>query len=522
MRWVSLMVALSGLQLPAATMQEIDARQTVVLANQNVPESIDLARYYMEQRGIPTNYLCILDLPTGETMARWYYENKLREPLQAFLREQHLIEQIHRDQSRIGEHENQWRTVKVSFRYLVSMYGVPLRIAETRPYLLAKISRLFDDPLQRDEAAVDSELSVLLWDALDIKGVAINTLYNTIAWPRGERQIRPVLIAARLDGPTPDIVRGMIDDVLLAEKNGLHGRVYVDSRSVRDPDYAIGDFWLREAAERFNRLGFEVILERNETLFKETFPMEDVAIYLGWYTEHVAGPFLQPDFRFRTGAIAYHLHSGSAKSVRTDHMYWAGPLLSRGAAAVMGAVNEPYLLYTPDLQVFADRIASGYSFGESAYLSQRVLSWQITVIGDPLYRPFTVGIEDRIRQLTESQNPDVAWEHIRRINQLAAFEQLNIALKLGREALSTLQSIALREKMADLYAKNEIWDEAMKEYRNIIKTSSRDITAIRVGQRVIWMLRHMKQTKLADEIEQEIKTRWPESPYLPHLKESKP
>lgn len=520
--WVSLLVTMAGFQLSAATMQELDARQTVVLANRNVPESIELARYYMEQRGIPTNHLCILDLPTGETMARWYYENKLREPLQEFLREQRLVEQVRRDESLVGEHENPWRTVKVSFRYLVSMYGVPLRIAESRPYLLAKISRLFDDPLQRDEAAVDSELSALLWEGLDIKGVVINALYNTVAWPRNDRHVRPVLIAARLDGPTPDIVRGMIDDVLLAEKDGLHGRVYIDSRSVRDPDYAIGDFWLREAAERFNRLGFEVLLERNESLFKDSFPMEDAAVYLGWYTEHVAGPFRQPGFRFRPGAIAYHLHSGSAKTIRSDELQWAGPLLARGAAAVMGAVHEPFLLYTPDLQVFADRIASGYSFGESAYFSQRVLSWQITVIGDPLYRPFSIGVDERIRQLSESKNQDVGWEQVRRINQLASFEQLNIALKFGRESLLSLNSFPLREKVADLYAKNDIWDEALKEYRNIIETSTSDITAIRVGQRVIWMLRVMKQTKLADEIEQGIVARWPDSPYLPHLQESMP
>jgi uncharacterized protein (TIGR03790 family) len=185
---VVLLAVVTGSNLSAATMQEIDARQTVVLANRNVPESIELAVYYMEQRGIPTNHLCVLDLPVGETIARWFYENNIREPVQAFLREQNLIEQVRRDHTRIGDHENQWRTVKVSFRYVVAMYGIPLRIAETRPYLLEKVSRLFEDPMQRDGAAVDSELSTLLWEGLDIKGVAHNPLYNTIAWPRNERQ----------------------------------------------------------------------------------------------------------------------------------------------------------------------------------------------------------------------------------------------------------------------------------------------------------------------------------------------
>ena len=40
------------------------------------------------------------------------------------------------------------------------------------------------------------------------------------------------------------------------------------------------------------------------------------------------------------------------------------------------------------MAVFFTRWLKGFSFGEAAYASQPVLSWQTTVIGDPLYRPF--------------------------------------------------------------------------------------------------------------------------------------
>ncbi len=516
---VSFLVARSGY---GARIQELDARQTVVLANANVPASVELARYYMERRGIPTNHLCVLDLPDGDTMARWFYENKLREPLQEFLREQKLVEQIRRETTRVGEHDNPWRTMKSSVRYVVSMYGVPLRIAETRPYWLAKLTRILEDPMQRDGAAVDSELSTLLWESYGIRGIVPNPLYNLTAWSRGERQLRPVLIAARLDGPSPEIVRGMIDAALLAEKDGLHGRVYIDQRSVKDPDYALGDFWLREAAFRFQRLGYEVIVDRNESLFSDVYPMEDAAIYLGWYAEHASGPFRQPGFRFRPGAVAYHLHSTSAYSLRTTDANWIGPLLAKGATAAMGAVDEPYLPYTPDLQVFADRLASGYSFGESAYLSQRALSWQITVVGDPIYRPFSIGIDERIAQLKESGNPELVWELMRRMNQFMEAQQFNLALSFGRETLQTYPELPLREKLAELYAKNDVWEEALKEFRTIVETAPGDMTSIRVGHRLIWILRMMKKDDLADEIEQGIIARWPDSPYLPFLKEGMP
>jgi uncharacterized protein (TIGR03790 family) len=504
-----------------ATMQEVDARQTVVIANRNVPESIELARYYMAARGIPTNHLCELDLPAGETMARWYYESKLRDPLLEFLRNRKLIEQIKRDDANAGG-EGSWRTVKHQIRYLVSMYGVPLRIADSRPYVLTRIARFVEEPMQHDRASVDSELACLLWDSYEIKGGQSNPYYNLVTWNRNERSQRPVMMAARLDGPEPSVVKRMIDDALLAEKNGLHGRGYVDMRNIRDADYAIGDFWFKEAAERLSRAGFDVVLDRQEALLPELFPMEDAAIYLGWYAENAAGPMMRKGFSFRPGAIAYHLHSSSAKTLRSKKDYWAGPLLAAGAAAVMGAVDEPYLNFTPDIQIFADRICTGYSLGESAYFSMRMVSWQITIVGDPLYRPFSVGLDDRIKQLDAANNADVEWEHVRRMNFFLAQQQLNVALNYGREILRQRESLVIREKLADLFAKNELWDEALREYLDVVSKTESDVTAIRVGQRAILLLRLLNRPEIADKKEAEIKSRWPDSLLLPFLENARP
>lgn len=506
----------------AATLPEIDARQAVVLANARVPASVELARYYMEQRGIPTNHLCVLDLPDGETIARWYYENSLRAPLQAFLRERGLIEQIQRDPSRVDDNQNGWRTVRVQFRYLVLMPGVPLRIAETRPFLLTKLARILDDPMQRDGAAVDSELALMLWDQYDIRGVVANPHYNLTTWPRGERQLRPLLITARLDGPSIETVRGMIDDALAAERTGLRGRMYFDTRAVRDPDYAIGDFWLREAAARMHRLGHEVVIDRREALFGPHVPMDDAALYLGWYSEHVTGPFATSAFRFRPGAIAYHLHSTSARSLQTTNRYWAGPLLARGAAAVMGAVDEPYLTFTPDLQVFADRLAAGYSFGESAYFAQRALSWQITVVGDPLYRPFLFNGEQDLRTLMAESGADADWEIIRRMNLVLNNQQFNLAVAIGREAVATTNRPLVQEKLGDLFAKNELWEDAITAFEAALAGATTDRAAIRTAQRFTWYLRAAKRIEMADRIEQDMRRRWPDSPFLPVLTEDMP
>jgi uncharacterized protein (TIGR03790 family) len=47
-------------------------------------------------------------------------------------------------------------------------------------------------------------------------------------------------------------------------------------------------------------------------------------LYFGWYAGAVNGPFTVPVFRFPPGAIAVHIHSYSAQSLRSDKQYWCG------------------------------------------------------------------------------------------------------------------------------------------------------------------------------------------------------
>ncbi|HEX8077686.1 MAG TPA: hypothetical protein VF511_07715, partial [Chthoniobacterales bacterium] len=79
---------------------------------------------------------------------------------------------------------------------------------------------------------------------------------------------------------------------------------------------------------------------------------------------------------------------------------WAAPLVTRGAAATIGNVYEPYLQLTAHLNVFNDRLLHGFTFAESAYMSVPSLSWMSVMVGDPLYRPFGAWL-----QLDESRAP---------------------------------------------------------------------------------------------------------------------
>lgn len=121
----------------------------------------------------------------------------------------------------------------------------------------------------------------------------------------------------------------------------------------------------------------------------EKFPLSrDTALYCGWYAGNANGPFSDPSFRFRPGAIAMHLHSFSAADFKVPGRGWSSALLEKGAAVTVGNVYEPFLGACHRFDIFVDRLLDGYTVAEASWMSMPVLSWQGVVFGDPLYRPY--------------------------------------------------------------------------------------------------------------------------------------
>ncbi len=185
----------------------------------------------------------------------------------------------------------------------------------------------------------------------------------------------------------------MITESLAAEKGGLWGRAYVDGARNTSPGLKVGDDWLREVVLALRRKGIPVVFDDAPGIFPAGFPVTDCSLYYGWYTPGVAGPFADEEFRFVPGAVAVHIHSFSAQTLRDAKTGWVAPLLARGAAASLGNVYEPYLQLTSELHILNDRLLQGFTLAESAYMSMRALSWMNVVVGDPLYRPFATWTE---------------------------------------------------------------------------------------------------------------------------------
>ena len=190
--------------------------------------------------------------------------------------------------------------------------------------------------------------------------------------------------------------------------------------------------------------------------------MSQIAFYAGWYDGQVSGPFNRPKVEFMPGAVAYHLHSFSAHVLRTHDQYWVGPLLAKGATATIGYVEEPYLEWTVNVAaLMADFTFFGFSFGEAAYASQQVLSWQTTVVGDPLYCPFGrkhpgEQVGDRFRdlhlQLLEHRSKLIEWSHLQVVNlNLAMGHTASDAIGYLEQQPATQKSSVLLEKLAAIY-----------------------------------------------------------------------
>ena len=197
--------------------------------------------------------------------------------------------------------------------------------------------------------------------------------------------------------------------------------------------------------------------------FSAGFPLSQIGLYAGWYDGTVSGPFTRESVEFLPGAVAYHLHSFSAHTLRTADKHWCGPLLARGATATMGCVEEPFLAGTPDLGVFFHRLtAAGWTFGEAAYAAQGSLSWQTTIVGDPLYHPFARHPAELHADLIKRRSPLLAWSHLRVVN-LNLAQGASAAEMVGylNQQPETQTSAVLLEKLGDLQLKLEKPDLAV-------------------------------------------------------------
>jgi uncharacterized protein (TIGR03790 family) len=373
--------------------------EILVIANSRMSGSVDIAQYYMEKRNIPKSHLLKLSLSLKETMSREEYDRKLKKPVLA------VLSRLHKE---------------TKIAAIVLIYGVPLKVAPEVPDWDVKeqiktLSELRENIVQKDQysaeeknekkqemrkqidqlmntnqrAAVDSELALLQVEKYELGGWIKNPYFIGFQGLQLPITKNHVILVSRLAGPDEETVYRLINDTLWAEKEGLQGKAYFDARWKAPSEkglsgYKLYDGSLHKTAELVGQR-MEVELDEKSDLFPEN-SCSGAALYCGWYS---LAKYVD-SFEWQRGAIGYHMASAECSTLKKkESEVWCLKMLQKGVAATIGPVYEPYIQGFPLPEIFFSHLIDGYmSLGESYLVALPYFSWQMVLVGDPLYQPF--------------------------------------------------------------------------------------------------------------------------------------
>ncbi len=246
-------------------------------------------------------------------------------------------------------------------------------------------------------SALDSELSLLWVDYYPLAGFQNNPLNRRIdsALTGGASPDSPppALMVMRLDAASLQRVRSIIDTSIEVERTGLLGQVVIDSRGIAatktdgKPDgYGSYDQTLRNLDRLLeDKTHLKVLFDTRPTTLPAN-SASDVALYCGWYSlrKYI------PSMTFSPGAVAFHVASFEMVSLHDPRERgWVRNLLEAGAVSTAGSVAEPYLTAFPPADEFFPLLLTGrVTLAEAYWKTTPWTSWQMSFIGDPLYRPY--------------------------------------------------------------------------------------------------------------------------------------
>lgn len=405
------LLIIGTLLVSSNTCWALTPEEVVVVANKMTWHSCDLAKYYMTKRGIPKENLIELKAPAGEHCSREDYDRYIASPIRAFLM----------------KHD----PVSSKFRCLVLMYGIPLRVypPELTPEDQKRLSELqkeqssIHEQIERKAeqeqdkkelarlkeaearikkqidrarktlqgAAVDSELALVREEHYPLDYWVPNKYFVGYRGQKIENMPQNVIMVSRLDGPSEEIVRRIIDDSLQTEREGLRGTAYFDARWPDPGDKKItgGAFYdraIHNAAHLVEKSKLmTVVLDSQEKLFQPG-QCPNAAFYCGWYSY---GHYVDA-FTWARGAVGFHIASAECTTLKgKGSQVWCKVMLEKGVAATIGPVTEPYVQAFPPPDLFFALLIDGrLTLAECYALSNPFWSWQMVLIGDPLYRPF--------------------------------------------------------------------------------------------------------------------------------------
>lgn len=301
--------------------------EVLLLARKGSDDSMRVARYYAERRGVPLKNILEVSVPKA---AHTYRNIQITEAVREHLLTNGLAGKI---------------------RVIVPCRGVPL--GDGRRALDSMLMDLFDR---------------YTWGRT--MGTS-NPFYGQNAHFDGSFGL---YLVSRLDGPDAETAMGLVDKAIAAER---------EVRASSGAAYFVNDQAGREGAKAAERHGVQVVT-KDRLYTKENLIPDEIMWFFAWGHEYRK---IRRN-EWPVGSIAGYLKSDTlARLNQPKAGYWVQGLLEEGVTATYGAVVEPYVQGYTRGDILLDRFWGGeYTFAEAYIMATPTVRWAMSAVGDPLYR----------------------------------------------------------------------------------------------------------------------------------------
>lgn len=361
--------------------------EVLIVVNAASPVSAAIGAYYAAKRSVPEENVVAIDVSlydpelgssAHESISRTTFDERVREPIERFLVENELREQI---------------------EIIVTTKGVPLQIKSPgvpRETWLRDLTR----------ASVDAELALLFSSGVGMPGVpdTRNPYYDSALpfrrFRESEQDARLRYLVARLTGyqtdrdpetGVPADVKALIDRAV--GRDEPRGTWVVDEDPTLGPELSAGNLvLLAPAAGALGALGVELV---HETTGEFASGIPSIVGYASWGSNDSGDS--EPTYgsvdgrrvpgTFVPRAVAVDFVSTNARSFTHPPHYGqslVADLVHAGAAGAAGHTYEPTLAAVARPHIFLRRYAQGVPAAEAYYRSIPYLGWTNVYVGDPL------------------------------------------------------------------------------------------------------------------------------------------
>jgi uncharacterized protein (TIGR03790 family) len=375
----------------------------LVVANLESEDSIRVADYYVQRRGIPLHQRVTVSIPVKRKRALWFdsyeeYDELLQKPVREWL-ESHPLAPI---------------TLILLTRDIP--VTVPLRgkgLPVPRPKDPKKMKEI---PHYR---SVTHMLALHRFDADVIREASMSQMIRNPMF-QADRTLNPRSFKLPNGNPFPaygvgllnaftvDDVLAMIDRSVEADRQvePFTSTIYLGRSKENDPRGCYNGYF--PVLKGFlQEKGFRIEIVEHPGKSRELLvDREDVLIYqygqASWSKEFPAKN------RYRPGALIDNLTSAALTSDCFNPERKGGQtsmcrFLAAGATAVHGCVREPYTSAFNSQYAHIVFYLGGYNLVESYFMAHPILPWMNLVAGDPLLQPFAKRPVVKVEVLEEGE-----------------------------------------------------------------------------------------------------------------------